>query len=144
MRQMTKNKRTISFYTGQSSLESAFAYHDTMLIERSVQNDTTLPMANKDAKNTELQLKELPLEFGGRGEVKGFVFRQVAINDWGYIYEVKQSGVPAYFEVFKRMENNRFCCIAYPGSKSFGIWAWTTGDRASGLQRFESFFKSNA
>ena len=71
-------------------------------------------------------MRELPMEFVGVGEVRGFRFRQIARTDAGYVYEVvmPESGL-RHFEVFRRMENERFGCVSYPKSKSFGAWAWT-------------------
>lgn len=71
-------------------------------------------------------MRELPMEFVGVGEVRGFRFRQIARTDVGYVYEVvmPESGL-RHYEVFRRMENERFGCVSYPKSKSFGAWAWT-------------------
>ena len=71
-------------------------------------------------------MRELPMEFVGVGEVRGFRFRQIARTDAGYVYEVvmPESGL-RHWEVFRRMENERFGCVSYPKSKSFGAWAWT-------------------
>ena len=56
-------------------------------------------------------LRELPLEFVGVGEVRGFLFRQVARTMFGYIYEVRVPGTEArHYGVFRRMENARFGC----------------------------------
>ena len=64
----------------------------------------------------------LPLEFTGKGEVKGFVFTQIKSTDKGYIYSVMNSG-QVYYEVFKR-KTNQYNGVSYPKSKSFGKWAW--------------------
>lgn len=78
----------------------------------------------------EQEVRELPLAFVGKGEVKGFEFRQIEKCDRGYLYEVTQpeSGY-TYFEVFKRRVNDRFGVVSYPLSASFGRWAWTTPSR---------------
>ena len=71
-------------------------------------------------------MRELPMEFVGVGEVRDFKFRQIERTAFGYIYEVvmPESGL-RHWEVFRRMENERFGCVSYPKSKSFGAWAWT-------------------
>lgn len=76
-------------------------------------------------KGKEVPMRELPAEFVGVGEVRGFQFRQVSRTDFGYIYEVvmPDSGL-RHWEVFRRVENVRFDCVSYPKSKSFGAWAW--------------------
>lgn len=68
-------------------------------------------------------IKELPLEFTGTGEVRGFFFTQIRSADKGFIYSVMNNG-QVYYEVFKR-KTNRFGGISYPKSKSFGLWAWS-------------------
>ena len=71
-------------------------------------------------------MRELPIDFVGVGEVRDFKFRQIERTAFGYIYEVvmPESGL-RHWEVFRRMENERFDCVSYPKSKSFGAWAWT-------------------
>jgi len=73
---------------------------------------------------TETQIRELPLTFIGRGEVRGFHFRQVTRTESGYIYEVRHEG-GVHYEVFRRVINPRFGRVSYPGSKSFGFIART-------------------
>jgi hypothetical protein len=74
-------------------------------------------------------MKELAQNFVGRGEVSGFMFRQLARNKQGYLYEVRQLvGKKPHFEVFRRRENERFDLVSYPRSNSFGAWAWTFVD----------------
>lgn len=68
-------------------------------------------------------MRPLPKEFKGRGEVKGYTFRQVVKEPHGYIYEV--DGGKRY-EVFKHKENTRFNLVRYPRSQHFGKWAYTT------------------
>lgn len=69
-------------------------------------------------------MKELQLEFIGRGEVRGFKFTQIKATDMAYLYKV-DSGWSINYEVFKRRENARYGVISYPNSNAFGIWAWT-------------------
>ena len=85
-------------------------------------------------------LRELPLEFVGVGEVRGFLFRQVARTMFGYIYEVRGPGKgDSHYEVFRRMENARFGCVSYPKSKSFGAWAWCCDSLAKARERLKGF-----
>ena len=72
-------------------------------------------------------VKELPLQFMGRGEVKGFQFTLICKTNFCFLYEVN-TGSTLYYEIFKRRINHRFACISYPRGNSFGIWALTTPD----------------
>ena len=72
-------------------------------------------------------MKELQIEFIGRGQVKGFEFTQIKKTEFGYIYKVDTKNTVLY-EVFQRKENSRYNCISYPSNKAFGVWAWTTND----------------
>lgn len=83
-------------------------------------------------------MKELQLEFIGRGQVKGFIFTQKNKSDYGYIYEVNTS-TSIHYEVFKRKENSQFNCISYPSDKAFGFWAWCCKTYEDALFRLESF-----
>lgn len=70
-------------------------------------------------------MSELKKIFVGRGEVKGFIFRQIARNDFGFIYEVSQPGVgKAHYEVFHRRVHQRFGVVRYPRAAAFGKWAY--------------------
>jgi hypothetical protein len=72
-------------------------------------------------------MKELQENFIGRGEVKGFIFTQLNKSEKGFIYKV-DTGSSVHFEVFKFRYNKQFDCISYPGSNSFGVWAWSCCD----------------
>ena len=69
-------------------------------------------------------MTQLPTQFQGRGEVKGYLFTQLSQTDKAFIYEVS-SGDGKHYEVFKRVINRRYVCVSYPTSKGFGFWAWT-------------------
>lgn len=85
-------------------------------------------------------MRELPVEFVGVGEVRGFQFRQVSRTMFGYIYEVRVPGKGGcHYEVFRRMENARFGCVSYPKSKSFGAWAWCCDSLAKARERLKGF-----
>ena len=68
-------------------------------------------------------MKLLDLKFSGKGEVKGFTFKQVQKSNTAYIYEVN-SGSSIYYEVFTRVVNNKYQKEVYPMAKHFSIWAW--------------------
>ena len=69
-------------------------------------------------------MKELKINFIGKGQVRGFEFTQVKKTEFGYIYKVDTKD-RVHYEVFHRKENSRYNCISYPSSKAFGVWAWT-------------------
>ena len=69
-------------------------------------------------------MKLLENEFIGKGEVKGFKFKQVHKSNTAYIYEVN-SGCSIYYEVFRRVVNTKYKKEVYPLAKHFSIWAWT-------------------
>lgn len=78
------------------------------------------------------QVKLLPTEFIGRGEVRGFRFKQIYSHNNFYVYQVSDEsdqGIRVYYELIKRyaafstfMQQMQEC---YPSSKMFGIKAWT-------------------
>ena len=111
---------------------------DSAFYERSTHDGMTVPLDDKDAQNATSQYKELPIEFEGRGEVRGFRFRQILKSDKGYVYEVRQPELPPHYEVFRRVENPRFKCVSYPGSNSFGVWASTAKSLTDAFKRFDS------
>ena len=86
------------------------------------------------------ELKDLASVFIGRGEVKGFVFKQLKKSENAYLYEVHisqgNSGRSPHYEAFKRVVNNRFNQVSYPTARHFGSWAWTT----SNLKKAEGIF----
>ena len=69
-------------------------------------------------------MKELPIHFEGKGQVKGYTFTQISKTDCGFIYEVEQGG-HRHYEVSKKRLNHRFGTVSYPTDKAFGVWAWT-------------------
>lgn len=77
-------------------------------------------------------MKELPLEFTGRGEVKGFTFKQIHASCKAYLYEINGK----HYEVFRRKINTRFGNVSYPKSRDFGRWAWTYNSRELAEKKF--------
>jgi hypothetical protein len=75
-------------------------------------------------EEVKMYVKELPLEFTGKGEVKGFLFKQINKTDNRYLYEVSSAGA-VWYEVFDR-KLNQYGGVSYPKAKSFGKWAWST------------------
>lgn len=82
-------------------------------------------------------IKELETEFEGKGEVKGFFFRQITSNGYAYVYRVKHPDVKEpYYEVFERRINEQYDCVSYPKSKSFGLWAWCCINMQKAMERY--------
>lgn len=84
-------------------------------------------------------MQELPKQFEGKGEVKGYTFTQREQSPYAYIYEKETNGRVSY-EVFQRKENineqwgiNK---VSYPTSKAFGIWAWECSNISEALNKF--------
>jgi hypothetical protein len=82
-----------------------------------------------------MPIKELPEDFIGRGDVKGFKFTQLMKTDLAYLYQVQDSG-PSYYEIFERRINTQFGNVSYPRSEAFGRWAWTTNDLEKAMKIF--------
>jgi|688.fasta_scaffold577436_2 hypothetical protein len=88
-------------------------------------------------------MKNLELEFIGKGQVKGFIFKQIDSNEKCFIYEVN-TGNSLHYEVFNRKENTQFNCISYPSDKAFGLWAFCFKSKESALNKFnELMFKNH-
>ena len=81
-------------------------------------------------------MRELEEEFVGRGEVKGFLFKQLKFEDGVYLYQVTSES-SLYYEVFERRGNSQYDCVSYPALKSFGVWAFTTVSLDKAYLRFE-------
>lgn len=85
------------------------------------------------------ELKLLPKEFEGRGEVKGWRFKQIMSNSNAYLYERSHPDCTDvfYYEVFIRKvfkpENREM----YPKGESFAKWAWCFRNIEDALERFE-------
>ncbi|UJH91689.1 hypothetical protein LZ575_03095 [Antarcticibacterium sp. 1MA-6-2] len=79
-------------------------------------------------------MKELPKQFSGKGQVKGYEFNQISATPYGYIYAKTSAEGSKTFEVFKRLENAIYNCISYPTDKAFGIWAWNPGTKERALK----------
>jgi len=97
-------------------------------------------------KRFKQMIKDLDLEFIGRGEVSGFKFKQVAgpgkdgTGGEVYVYEV-DTGYTRYYEVFERVVNDRFGIVSYPSSKSFGVWAWYVPSYDRAMEKREELLK---
>ena len=83
------------------------------------------------------QVKELPLKFEGRGEVKGYSFQQVKCNEFAYIYEVLATNGSKWYEVFTMRVNDLYGNVSYPGSRQFGITAWTCKTLEKAEKRYQ-------
>jgi hypothetical protein len=96
-----------------------------------------------------MNITELELEFTAEDkrlgkDMSGFVFKQKAMTEWGYIYEAVAEDTVSY-EIFERMIYPKYdfvnkCDLAnefkvsYPGHEAFGKWAWTTRDYTRATQ----------
>ena len=87
-------------------------------------------------------MKELPKRFMGRGEVKGFIFRQIRCADRAFLYEVNTGG-GIHYEVFRKRINRRFARLSYPTANAFGIWAWTYSSLEKAELRFSQLAGSD-
>jgi len=85
-------------------------------------------------------INKLELEFNGTGEVSEFKFIQIKSNEYSKIYKVFNEFGDSWYEVFETkvvplcldFENRIYSETefkeAYPKSRDFGIWAYTTKD----------------
>lgn len=80
-------------------------------------------------------MKQLKKQFIGTGEVKGYKFTQIRYTNRAFLYEIN-TGHSLYYEVFKKVKNQRFEVISYPSSKYFGIWAWTYSTLEKAIEKF--------
>lgn len=91
-----------------------------------------------------LQLKS---EFIGRAEVKKFSFKRLSMKEKvAYLYEVTPLDADrkrSYYEVFRHTENKHLNRVAYPGSNSFGSWAWTFPTLERAQQKYKELCNSN-
>ncbi len=84
-------------------------------------------------------IKKLSVEFIGKGEVKGFQFRQLQRGQKTCLYEVLSEGL-IHYEVFKikigKIPKSEQLYEQYPKANSFGIWAWTYRDYEKAIESF--------
>ena len=78
-------------------------------------------------------MRELPINFDGKGEVSGVSFRQIQMCDKAYVY-LRTDG---YYEVFERRENSQWNVISYPKSEAFGVWAWCFKTEGKAMKKFD-------
>lgn len=97
-------------------------------------------------------MKELEIEFDGKGRLKGFHYKQVKISPVAYIYEVtcdNEGYKDTWYEVFKRVENMGGTHsiggidvffepkVSYPSDNSFGVTAWCCNSLERANLRFD-------
>lgn len=87
-------------------------------------------------------IRQLPEQFTGTGEVKGYEFTQICKTERAFCYEVSLGGTITHFEVFLRKINNRFGCVSYPTSKAFGIRAWTVRTKEEAMKKIKEVSSS--
>jgi hypothetical protein len=89
-------------------------------------------------------IKKIPTEFVGKGEVKGFDFRQLKRDQKACLYLVDCEG-SLHYEVFKivlrHIPRSEQLYEAYPKANSFGIWAWTYTDLETAFLKFKELDK---
>lgn len=83
------------------------------------------------------KIKQLPVQYIGRGEVRGFQFSKFCMTDRAFCYEVRINGVITHYEVFRRKINLQYDCESYPTANAFGIWAWTYTCLGKAYQRLK-------
>jgi len=96
-----------------------------------------------------MNIKMLPNEFVGVGEVKGFLFKKIEENDNFYIFEVSNNGYKHY-EVIKRVVVSCFLDFhtkeldpnnkkeTYPKAHRFGVSGWTYSLLKNARNKFNS------
>ena len=106
-------------------------------------------------------VKLLKKEFTGRGEVKGFYFRQVYMHDKFYVYEVtdETDGIKDFMILTCKTEAKSVITAAldrytnvsfdrsglqesYPSSKMFGIKGWTYPSKERTIEGVKAKFKT--
>lgn len=99
-------------------------------------------------------MQDLEKEFIGKGDVRGFLFKQLLANETAYLYEVSTENT-THYEVFKRVEKkaatyvldgkevNTAAKVVYPKTKQFGLTAWTFTNYEKALERFNSISSKN-
>ena len=96
-----------------------------------------------------MNIKMLPDEFVGVGEVKGFLFKKIEENDKFYIFEVSNE-CHKHYEVIKRVLVSCFLDFhtkeldpnnkkeTYPKSNNFGSTGWTYSLLINAQNKFNS------
>ena len=82
--------------------------------------------------------KQLPKEFYGIGEVRGFTFLQLKLQNNVALYRVSDTFGNIVYETFKVKLNSLYNGFYYPRSKAFGVTAWCCKSWSKAEQRFNS------
>ena len=82
--------------------------------------------------------KQLPKEFYGIGEVRGFTFLQLKLQNNVALYRVSDTFSNNWYEVFKVKFNSLYCGFYYPRSKAFGVTAWCCKSWSKAKSRFNA------
>lgn len=83
------------------------------------------------------KIKNLPDQFIGKGQVKGFLFTKIKESDKAFIFEVDSHCSKKHYEVFRKESKTNSVRFCYPTSKGFGFWAWCPCSIEKALQIFE-------
>lgn len=94
--------------------------------------------AEEVANDEEVEIRQLPSAFQGKGEVAPYYFTLLYQTNRAFCYQVSLKGVITHYEVFRHKINKRFNCVSYPSAKSFGIWAWTYHSKDRALAKLNS------
>lgn len=90
-------------------------------------------------------MKQLQENFDGRGEVKGFKFKQEMKTELAFMYSVTFEGSKKpHYEVFQRRINALYDCESYPSSKAFGIWAKSVVSKEKAIEYFNKYNNKKA
>jgi hypothetical protein len=81
------------------------------------------------------KILELEKEFTGKGEMKGWKFKQIMQYDKAYIYQIIL-GSCVYYEVFKKKAKSNSIKYCYPTSKAFDIWTWSRNTLEKAIGKF--------
>lgn len=88
------------------------------------------------------EVKKLPQEFIGKGEIKNFHFRQIKRGQKACLYEVTTQWNNVHYEVFEirvfLTPKTKEPYEAYPKANVFGVWAWTTSIYEKALLNFNN------
>ena len=97
-----------------------------------------------------MEIKELPDNFIGVGEVSGLNFNKIASTDKGFLYSVDPGEGNIHYEVFvkklvpicidfdNRVYSDTDVKYVYPKSEDFGKWAFTYSDYGKAIEKLKS------
>ena len=91
--------------------------------------------------------KLLPLTFEGVGEMKGYDFEMIYVNDFAYVYKISAGGKTCFYETIRRVKvpvcldfekriysENEFKEV-YPKANKFGVDGWNFHNVSKAIER---------